>query len=49
MKRFATILSLALAFFVCAPDTFAATKKTKKSSPAPKPARQAEPEEVVTP
>ena len=47
MKRFVTILSLALAFLVCAPDTFAATKKTKtkKAAPASEPARKPQPAE----
>ena len=49
MKRFVTLLSLALAFLVCAPETFAATKKTKKTAPASEPARQSEPEETFTP
>ena len=42
MKRLATILSLALSLLVCAPGAFAATKKTKKTAPAPAESEQPE-------
>ena len=52
MKRLVAILSLSLAFLVCAPGTFAATKTTikttKKTAPAPAAARKAEPSREET-
>ena len=50
MKRLVPVLSLILAFAVSAPETFAATKKpTKKTAPAPAPAREEEPAETFAP
>ena len=42
MKRLLTILSLALSLIVCVPSALAATKKTKRTAPAPKKAAPAE-------
>jgi len=41
MKRFVTVLSLAFSLVVCPPSALAATKKTKKTVPAPAVAKKA--------